>query len=358
MPILKLPELYPKQHDAFFHDRRIGLVEGSTKSGKSVAALVWLLAQAWECGGPGHHFVWVAPVYPQAQVMWRRLRRWLQDADRGRTMWTPRDADLTIELENGSRIVFKGSDNHDSIYGQDYSAAVIDEASRCTERAYHAVRSTLTATRGPLRAVGNVTSRQTWHWKLCRQAEQGDPDMRYARLTWEDAVRSGVLHIDEIKQAKRSLPSHIFRALYEATAADDTGTPFGSSAIDRSTTRFTARGTPICYGVDLARSQDWTVVIGLNEAGGVCVFKRWQADWMATVARVAGMLGDAPALVPGHCRRRRDDPRALSARGQCGNGVGVRGRRDRGNPRWRLPLHQPGFLVFGRALPTFVPCRA
>jgi len=297
MPVIRLPELYPKQRDAFFHDRRIGLVEGSTKSGKSVAALCWLLARAWAHGGPGFNFLWCSPVYPQAVVMYRRLRRWLANADRSRTIWTPKDADLVIELESGSRIAFKGSDNHDAIYGDDYAGAVVDEASRCSEAAWFAVRSTVTATGGPIRAVGNVTTRQTWHWKLCRMAEAGDADMRYTRLMWTDAVRAGVLSMNEIRQASRTLPRHVFQALYEARAADDSGSPFGAAAIDRATMETLGDGPPVAYGVDLARSRDWTVVIGLNAQGHVCVFQRWQDDWRATIARVAGIVRDVPALV-------------------------------------------------------------
>ena len=50
---------------------------------------------------------------------------------------------------------FKGADKPDALYGEDVYAAVIDEASRCKEEAWHAVRSTLTATRGPIRIIGS-----------------------------------------------------------------------------------------------------------------------------------------------------------------------------------------------------------
>jgi len=32
----------------------------------------------------------------------------------------------------------------------------------------------------------------------------------------------------------------------------------------------------IQYGVDLAKSQDWTVIIGLDDTGVVTQFERWQ----------------------------------------------------------------------------------
>jgi len=42
------------------------------------------------------------------------------------------------------------------LYGEDVYGAVIDEASRMKEDAWTAIQSTLTATRGPVRIIGNV----------------------------------------------------------------------------------------------------------------------------------------------------------------------------------------------------------
>ena len=63
-------------------------------------------------------------------------------------------------------------------------AAVSDEAPRCKDAAWHAVRTTLTATKGPIRIIGNVKGRRNWAYHLARQAEAGAPDMYYyARIT-------------------------------------------------------------------------------------------------------------------------------------------------------------------------------
>jgi hypothetical protein len=53
--------------------------------------------------------------------------------------------DMTIRLPGGGTMWFKSGDKPDSLYGEDVAAAVIDEATRCKEEVFHAVRSTLTA---------------------------------------------------------------------------------------------------------------------------------------------------------------------------------------------------------------------
>jgi hypothetical protein len=53
----------------------------------------------------------------------------------------------------------------------------------------------------------------------------------------------------------------------------------------------------VCYGVDLAKSHDWTVVIGLDDNGDVCFFERWQSDWGQTRRRIIQIVGSSPAYI-------------------------------------------------------------
>ena len=55
------------------------------------------------------------------------------------------NSNLSITIPNGATIWFKGGDKPDSLYGEDVYGAVIDEASRCKEEVWSAVRSTITA---------------------------------------------------------------------------------------------------------------------------------------------------------------------------------------------------------------------
>jgi hypothetical protein len=63
---------------------------------------------------------------------------------------------------NRAVIRFKSGEKTDSLYDEDVWAAVLDEASRMREEAFHAIRSTLTATRGKVRLIGNAKGRKNW----------------------------------------------------------------------------------------------------------------------------------------------------------------------------------------------------
>lgn len=304
------PKLYAKQQQAIYALERYSIVEASTKSGKTVGCMVWLTEQAW-LGQKGHEFWWVAPIYEQAKIVFRRLKRGLTP-----NTFTTNESDLSITLVNGAVIRFKGGDNPDSLYGEDVHAAVIDEASRVKEEAWHAIRSTLTATRGPIRIIGNVKGRRNWAYKLARRAEAGAPGMHYARITAQDAISAGVLDQDEIDDARSQLPETIFRELYEAEPSDDEGNPFGIQAIRACIEPAHLECVPSVWGWDLARANDWTWGIGLCHHGRVARSERWNQTqlpttrsataapgdaspeyWEVTLRRVRDLTGKCPALV-------------------------------------------------------------
>jgi hypothetical protein len=287
------PWLYPAQRRAIFDapdingdPARYSFIEASTKAGKTSACIAWLFEQAAK-GEDGDNYWWVAPVYAQAKIAFRRMKRGLP-----RELYSSDQQEMTITLSNGVMIWFKSADNPDNLYGDDVRAAVVDEASRVKEEAWHAVRSVLTATRGPLRCIGNVKGRKNWFYQLARKAEAGEVNMHYSKLTAWDAVAGGVLSRDEIEDAQKLLPEAVFRELYLAEASDDEGNPFGLKHIKACTIPQMSFKRPRAIGVDLAKKQDWTVAIGLDDDGVQCGFDRWQkVPWGETTNRLVKIIG-------------------------------------------------------------------
>lgn len=292
---LKLPKLYPEQHSAFFNDARYAFTEASTKAGKTVGCLTWILHEAWTTGKEGRNYWWVAPTYGVSEIAFARMYRMMMRVDAAQQFWGYNKTKLTITLKvNGATIWFKGGDKPDTLYGEDVYAAVIDEGSRVKEDAWTAVRSTLTKTRGKVRVIGNVKGRRNWAYKLGARARSGEPDFHYSKITAYDAVRGGVLDAQEIEDAKRVLPEAVFKELYLAEPADDAGNPFGISAIDKCRKKLVNTKAAV-IGIDLAKESDYTVVTGLDAAGMPCIFDRWnQVPWEETERRISQHITDHP----------------------------------------------------------------
>ncbi len=276
---------------AMFGPERWSLTEATTKAGKTVCALVWLAEQAI-LGKAGQNFWWIAPVAPVAAIAYRRMAASMPYA-----MRTLHDTLQRITLVNGAVIWFKSAEKPDNLYGEDVYAAVIDEASRVREDSWHAVRTTLSATKGKCRMIGNVKGRRNWFFKLCRRAESGaTPDSKYHKMTWKDAVAAGILDVAEVEDARSQLPPAVFQELYEAEPSDDTGCPFGTAAIAECV-RPMSKNPPVVWGWDFARKRDWMVGIGLDYMGDVCAFERWQMPWQQAIPLCKVKTNRVAALV-------------------------------------------------------------
>lgn len=296
---VKLFPLKPYQTAIFHNPARLSVCEASTKAGKSLGALHFLLSASLEDKAPASR-LYLSYVYPQAKKMFKRLGRMLIRADPGRTWWDYNKTDLYFRIKHGSfdsLIYFMGSDNFDAIYGSDYAGVIVDEASRMREDVWPAVRSTVTATGGCIRVIGNVKGRKNWAYKLARKAEVGAEGMAYSKITAADAVREGVFTQADLDAARSDLPEAVFRELYYAEPSEDGSNPFGFEHIEKCVKPMSTE-EPAFWGVDLARKRDWTVLVGLDAYGCVCRFERWQNEsWGRTEQRIIAAVGEGSGYV-------------------------------------------------------------
>lgn len=261
------PWIADYQREAIFCPERYALIEASTKAGKTAACLIWLYEQA-ALGKPGANHWWIAPVYPQAEIAFRRMK-----AAMPRQVYRSNDTERWIELvHNGARLWFKSGEKPDNLFGEDVHSAVIDEASRVREESWHAVRSTLTATEGPVRIIGNVKGRGNWFYAMARRAQKGSPGMHYSRITAHDAVAAGILNQAEIDDARVQYPPSVFRELYEAEPSDLSGLVYKSFSAENYDGGLVDDGlSPIMVGMDF-NVDPMTAVIGRRAVDEFLIF--------------------------------------------------------------------------------------
>ena len=290
---------------------RFTVTEASTKVGKTASHLIWLFEQALMCtndkdnikrtklvqNGTEFTFIenpvkgqmnksvwWVAPVFSQAEIAYKRMKEKIGD----RNFFKVNESKLLLTLPTGVEIHFKSAERPDNLYGDDVYAAVDDEFTRQKEDAWFALRTTLTHTKGKCKFIGNVKGRKNWGWRLAQRAKNGEADHEYFKITAYDAVDAGILDLSEVEAAKRDLPESVFKELYLAEASEDGSNPFGMSFIKQCSFPMTTN-QPVCFGIDLAKSSDYTVIIGLDKAGCVCYFDRFQKDWRQTVDTIKAL---------------------------------------------------------------------
>jgi phage FluMu gp28-like protein len=270
---------------------RYTITAAATKCGKTASHIIWIFEQALQLKD-NQSVWWIAPVYQQAEIAFRRMKSQVSEKD----FFISNESKLTLILPNGARIEFKSGEKPDNLYGDDVYAAVVDEASRMREESWYALRSTLTATKGKCKMIGNVKGKKNWFYKLGERARLGEDDYKFFKITAYDAAKEGILEIEEIEQAKKDLPEFVFKELYLAEPGDDNSNPFGLDNIRKCYAPI-SNGTPIAFGIDLAKYTDWTVITGLDNMNRVCYTDRFQHDWQQTKQRIIQVVGRTPAHI-------------------------------------------------------------
>lgn len=285
------PKLTTYQTPILNAKERFTITEASTKTGKTASHIIWLFEQALQLK-KNQSVWWVAPVYTQAEIAFNRMKAQVT----GKNFFKANETKLTLTLPTGAKIQFKSAEKPDNLYGDDVYAAVFDEFTRAREEAWYALRSTLTATNGKCKFIGNVKGKKNWGYRLALKAKSGEPEYSHFKITAYDAVREGILKLEEVEQAKRDLPEHVFNELYLAEPSEDGSNPFGLDHIRACVKPLS--GKPVkCYGIDLAKSYDYTVIIGLDDFGDVAYFDRFQKDWKQTKETIIQVVGHKPALI-------------------------------------------------------------
>jgi len=215
---IKKPNLTNYQEKFLYNDSRFTVTEASTKAGKTFAHLWWIFEQAHaDWNKPGYNHWWVAPLYGQSKIAFNRLKL---KVIRSGGAYKINNTALTISCPNGAIIHFKTAKDPDALFGEDVYSVVFDEAPRAKEAAWHVLRTTITATRGKMKLIGNFGGSSNW-MHLLKEKAKTDPEYSYHKVTAWQAVDEGILDREEIEQAQKDLPSKVFMQLYMAEAQEE-----------------------------------------------------------------------------------------------------------------------------------------
>lgn len=233
---------------------------------------------------------WFAPTYQYLMEPWRDLNRLLAPAIERASIQERR-----IDLKTGGSIDFWTLENIDAGRGRKYARAITDEAGlvpTLEESWTHAMRPTLADLKGDAWFLGTPKPKR-YFVNLYRKGQSGDQDW----ISWNlPTTDNPFISRKEIEAARAGMPADAFRQEWEGIEADDGGNPFGLAAIQACIADL-ASGPAVQYGVDLAKSTDWTVVAGLNAEGKCCELHRFQRPWVETISSLRSILRNVPSLI-------------------------------------------------------------
>lgn len=279
---IEIPELHQNQEAVYESKARFRVVMCGRRFGKSELAITEIVIN----GVHGKQVAYITPTYNLAKAFFDKLAKAVP--------FPANRSELTIQFVNGGSVQFFTGERLDNLRGRKFHLVVIDEASFIPDLEtgwLNSIRPTLTDYKG--RALFLSTPRgKNYFFSLYNKGINGEPDWQAFKFSTYDNP-----YIDpyEIDDARRQLPEAVFNQEYMADPAENAANPFGLPYIQQCTYPISP-APPAVYGIDLAKSVDWTVIIGLDSTGAVCYFDRFQKDWRQTRTEIK-RLPKAPMLV-------------------------------------------------------------
>jgi len=250
--------------------KRFNVLDCGRRFGKSKLAANILSENALE-GNPGAYF---APTYKLLEGTFKDILTSLQ------SLISRKHDNQRIELITGGSIEFWSLENPLAGRSRKYKVAIIDEAAfnrNLWQSWTEAIRPTLTDLKGSAWFMSTPKGKNDFY-KLWMRGQTNEPDW----MSWQmPTITNPFIDPSEIEAARRDLPDLAFKQEYLAEFNDNVANPFGLDYIRICTGRI-SNEPAVCFGIDLAKSLDWTVIIGLDKFGNVCHFDRFQRPWNET----------------------------------------------------------------------------
>ncbi|MFY7937719.1 MAG: terminase large subunit domain-containing protein [Flavobacterium sp.] len=263
-------------------DSRFIVLMCGRRFGKSELSQIKLIKTA----AFGQQVAYITPTYKLAKTFFSRLSKALP--------FPCNQSDLKIQFPNNGSVEFFTGERLDNLRGRKFHGVIIDEASfipNLESGWLNSIRPTLTDYKGW--AVFLSTPRgKNFFYSLFLKGEAGEKDWKSFKYT---TYHNPYIDPLEIEDAKRQLPHAVFEQEYLANPMENASNPFGIEFINRCIKPLSQNPVAV-YGIDIAKSYDWTVIIGLDSEGNTAYFKRFQKDWHSTKQEILN-LEKKPVLI-------------------------------------------------------------
>ena len=280
--------------------------------GKSLCAAMEASAAAME---PTKHGVgWiVAPTYELANKVFREIMRLFQEKLPHRIM-VAREHDMSMRVINVAggvcEIRGKTADNPTNLLGEGLDWLIVDEAAQLRPLIWQSYLSQRLIDKQGWAMLISTPRGKGWFYDMWRRGQPGH-HKRSEYDSWNQPTWANPLLVREVVERERDrLPEVVFRQEFGGEFIDGTGQVFhgvravATGAFADPFKDVAGNRTPhesYVAGLDLARTQDYTVLVVMDSERRVVYLDRFtRLDWSIQGARLQGALwryGEPPCLV-------------------------------------------------------------
>jgi len=258
--------------------------------GKSLMAIN--LSLYWMINNGPVKVLWVSPVYSQTTKVQKEL---MQAIGGSGIVKNCNYSDNYIRLKNGSEILFRSAEKYDNIRGLTVDYGILDEAAFMKEDAWKEAIKPVFLVKGKKVLFISTPKGKNWFHELFQLAKSIDYT-NYKAYTGS-SYDTPYIAIEEIEDAKKTLPPNVFQQEYLAKFIDSGGEVF--SNLDKNTfTQYPRPNGKVYCGIDLGKQEDFTVATFQDSAGQVVdIYRANNKEWTAMVNDIMQLVRRYSATV-------------------------------------------------------------
>ncbi len=236
---------------------RFFLVNWHRRARKTTLAINLLIREA--ASNPNQRYGYITSTYIAAKnIVWRdpnMLKKYLPEE----AIIRKNESELFVEFTNGSILSIHGADNPDSLRGVDFRGVVIDEWAFVAPVVWTEIIRPIIAQSKDRWAMFIYTPRGRNHAFRMMVQTKDMPEWKHYSL---DAETSGIIPQEELEKIKKEIPAITYAQEFMCEYGDDSSGVFkGVDFCVQGTFEGRKPGRSYVTGVDLARIEDYTVII-------------------------------------------------------------------------------------------------
>lgn len=239
----------------------------------------------------GKTVAYVTPTFSLGTTFFNEILKFIPD----KIIVSANKAELSIKLVTGGEIKFFSGEATRSIRGFKFSRVVIDEAAFIPDLEAiwnQVIMPTLATTNGDAIFVSTPNGREYFHSLYIKGLDNED---NYESFHFPSSS-SPFVSQEFLETARKTVSEEVFRQEYLAEPLASTGNPFGDH-IRKNVIEELSNEPAAIYAIDIAKYNDFTVIIGLDDDFNMCHFERFKGEWQFTEQKIKSLPPDVTKVL-------------------------------------------------------------
>ena len=275
-----IPRPFKLQREIIEDPTRFKVVCAGRRVGKSTLCKLVTITKILE----GKRVAYITPEYGLAEKFFDEFMEHIPD----QLIIMKNKSRVNSKIKTGGELKFFSGEALERVRSWEFDYLIVDEAAYLPDLEnewMRALRPLLIKTRGGGMFISTPKGKN-FFYSLFQKGINGEKDYK----SWQfSSYENPYLPKQELDELVESMPEANYRQEILAEPGENISNPFGTAAIERNTIGVLSTRQPTVIAADLARVNDWTVIIGLDEHGVMCYFDRFQLPWNQTVERIKAL---------------------------------------------------------------------